>query len=637
MKHKSSRRLERIANITSIAVAALFALTIPIGYFLVSYTHTTLLLEEQAEVAAHAVSEMVYEQPKFWVYQENRITDMVLISNRGRTDRHFSVLNQNNEVVVNIGKPITFPKLTVESTITDNGQKTGTIQVSESLAPLYSTTLFVSFAGLLISWLIHYLLKVLPFARLRKVLHSLAMSQQQLRSEIKEKEIALQDITSMSEAMRHQAMHDALTGLPNRAYFNEFAEKQFNHISKNDQLAILILDLNRFKIINDSLGHQAGDELLKKVSVRLQSALYKNAFLARLGGDEFAMLLHVENSDEAILQCKAISENLHQHIMLEEYYIAVHGSIGIACYPQHGNTISDLMRCADMAMYQAKASGDLYCTYSKSFDKNSPDMLSLTADLRQALDNRELFLVYQPKVELISGRLIGVEALLRWDHKEHGFISPEMFIQLAEASGMINDLSKMVMQMSLLQVSMWRQADLNINMAINISARNLQDESLVPYVKSLLDQHQVNPEQLTLEITESNIMIDPEKAQRQIASLSQCGIKIAVDDYGTGYSSLAYLTRLEIDELKIDKSFVLNMLHSNDDRVIVHSTVEMARKLGITVVAEGIENLESANLLQEFGCKFGQGYHYCKPVKAIQLMDFLKLDASPVNHPATAT
>ncbi len=623
MLEQSSQRLERIANLTSLAVAALFAVTIPLGYFVVDYSHTHQLLQEQADVAADTISEMIYQQPEFWAYQEHRLIDALSISNWLRTSRNYTVLDTQLEAIVEVGQTISTPRMTASAELTDGENIVGSIRVTTSMKTMLRTTALVSLAGVLAAWLIHYLLKVLPFATLKKVINSLDQSKQSLHSEIEAKQSALEEATVLSKRLRHQATHDSLTNLPNRAYFYQRATAAIENARAGDKFAVLLLDLNRFKEINDSLGHQAGDAALIEVALRIHQALDEDAFLARLGGDEFAILLTMHDSTYVRCVCEKINSKLQHHMVLDGYHIAAQASIGVACYPQHADTLSGLMRRADIAMYQAKASGGLFCFYEESFDVNSPSRLTLTADLRQALDKGELYLQYQPKVVLDSDKLVGVEALLRWKHYKHGFIAPDVFIPLAEASGMINDLSNMVLRMAAQQLSAWKNQGIDINVAVNISARNLQDDNLVPYIKTLAGEYGVAPSELTLEITESNIMIDPDKAQQQILSLSKWGVRIAVDDYGTGYSSLAYLKRLAVNELKIDKSFVLNMLDNAEDRVIVRSTIELAHNLGMSVVAEGIENQGAANLLREFGCELGQGYHYYRPMNADKLTTYL--------------
>ena len=282
------------------------------------------------------------------------------------------------------------------------------------------------------------------------------------------------------------------------------------------------------------------------------------------------------------------------------------------------------MRHADIAMYHAKQNAKDFCQYSKDYHDNSPNRLSLTADLRQAIDNGLLTLYYQPKVCLRDGEIIGVEALSRWSHPHHGYVSPDLFIPLAEQAGMINHLTEWLIKTSLQQLAIWQNFNKHLSMAINISARNLQNDNLPELIKTQLAVHNIPPDKLTLEITESSIMIDPNKSREHINTLSKWGIHISIDDFGTGYSSLAYLKKLTVDELKIDRSFVRNMLYDQDDQIIVHSTIELAHNLHLNVVAEGVEDFSTYNILQEYGVDYVQGYYCCKPIPADEFSTWLQ-------------
>ena len=419
-----------------------------------------------------------------------------------------------------------------------------------------------------------------------------------------------------------QATHDALTGLPNRTFLHKQLEQeaQIAHES-NIASALLLLDLDRFKEVNDTLGHTVGDALLQQIGQRLQDHLRPADLIARLGGDEFAIVLPATEVDEAVQAARTLIGALDIPILVDGHAFSIGGSIGIAITPENGFDVTTLLRCADVAMYVAKRSQSGYAEYSPEIDQHSPYKLALMSELRQAIADDSLLIHYQPKVSFSVGRIVGVEALVRWPHPVHGLILPEDFIPLAERTGLIGPLNRWVLERAVSQCRDWEQGGFHTNVAVNLSTHTLYDPKLLSTVTDLLHAYEVAPSQLTLEITESMLMEEPERAQVVLADLHSLGVSIAIDDFGTGYSSLSYLKRLPIDEVKIDKAFVHGLGIDADpaDAAIVQAMVAMARPLQCEVVAEGVESAEAWTFLQELGCDLAQGYYCSRPLPAAEL------------------
>jgi len=425
-------------------------------------------------------------------------------------------------------------------------------------------------------------------------------------------------------ALEHQALHDSLTGLPNRSLLNDRLTQAINMMHRNDdQLSVLLLDLDRFKEVNDTLGHHVGDQLLQLVSTRLENTIRNSDTVARLGGDEFAVIAPSTSAGEASKFAKKIISALNDVFTIDHQNIYVGASLGISIYPHNGTDIHTLLRHADSAMYIAKENNRDIVIYESSYDKNTPDNLSLAGDLHHAINsNDELQIYYQPQINLLSREINQVEALLRWQHPVKGFVSPEEIIQLAEQTGMIKDLSYWVLDTSMHDY-MQHLHKRSMGLSINLSAWNLQDPDLVDTVQNILSKHQMPAEKLTLEITETAMMNDPVRARMVLNQLHDMNIVLSIDDYGTGFSSLSYLKLLPVQELKIDKSFIFDMLADDNDSIIVKSTIELAHNLGFKVVAEGVENNETLLQLRSQKCDFIQGYHLTKPMDIYQLIIWL--------------
>ena len=424
---------------------------------------------------------------------------------------------------------------------------------------------------------------------------------------------------------RHQALHDALTNLPNRRLFRDRVHQAVLLGRRTDvPVAVMILDLDRFKEVNDTLGHHIGDLLLQQVAARLQSTLREGDTIARLGGDEFAVLLPTVADETAVLQvADKIVQVLDEPFSLKGWTFDIDASIGIALFPEHGQSVDALLQRADVAMYLAKENRGGYELYRADRDRHSPRRLALLGELRRGIEDRHLLLHYQPKADMRTGGVRGVEALVRWVHPEHGVIPPDEFIPLAEHTGLIRTLTLFVLDEALAQCRLWQDQGLQLGVAVNLSVRNLYDPSFADEVGELLDRHRIAPELLELEITESVIMADPLRAMSVLGLLSALGVGLSLDDFGVGYSSLAYLKRLPVTEIKIDKSFVMNITSDESDALIVRSTIGLARSLGLRTVAEGVETEESWARLVALGCDVAQGFYLCRPKPADELAHWL--------------
>jgi diguanylate cyclase (GGDEF)-like protein len=420
-------------------------------------------------------------------------------------------------------------------------------------------------------------------------------------------------------AKEHQALHDALTGLPNRLLFKDRIEGAL-HGRSDAPSAVMLIDLDHFKEINDTLGHHAGDVLLQEVAARLSAELADGGTVARLGGDEFGVLLPaMQRSGDAMLVAQRLLGRLREPFTIEGLTLEVDASIGIACHPAHGEDVEQLNQRADIAMYAAKEGGRGFVMFEPQLDRYSPRRLALAGALRQAIADGEIVLYFQPKADLDSGRIVGVEALARWQHPELGLVGPTEFVPIAEQTGLIGPLTSHVLDQALRQVREWRDGGLELSVAVNLSARSFLDAQLAAEIPPLLERYGIEAEMLELEITESMLMIDPGRAKATLDRLSSIGLSLSVDDFGTGYSSLANLKRLPVDGIKIDKSFVMDMAHDPSDAAIVRSTIDLAHNLGLRVVAEGVENQESWRRLREQGCDLAQGFHVSRPLPGDEL------------------
>jgi diguanylate cyclase (GGDEF)-like protein len=440
-------------------------------------------------------------------------------------------------------------------------------------------------------------------------------------------------VTRASRRLREQAdhnhnlaNHDPLTGLPNRELLRRRTLASIKRANRTGRrVALLLLDLDRFKEINDTLGHHHGDLLLQEIGPRLSRVMREGDCIARLGGDEFVVLLpDVADAVHAQTLGRRIRAELAAPFVLEGVSLDVEASVGIAVTPEHGTDFSTLLQHADVAMYVAKKAHLGLSVYDRVLDDHSPLRLALISELRAALaDPGQFILHYQPKLDMKSGKLTGFEALVRWQHPERGLLVPDEFIPDAERTGMIRTLTDLVLSEAVRQVNVWKQAGVNTPVAVNLSTRCLLDPQFPDDVGALLSAHGIAGCELVLEITESAIMADPERAHEILTRLVALGIGISIDDFGTGYSSMAHLKRLPIDQIKIDKSFVIDLVDNANDAAIVRSMVDLARGLGLGVVAEGVETEETWKHLLSIGCTSAQGFYLSRPMAAEDVLPWV--------------
>ncbi|MEU7866047.1 bifunctional diguanylate cyclase/phosphodiesterase [Dactylosporangium sp. NPDC049140] len=456
---------------------------------------------------------------------------------------------------------------------------------------------------------------------------------------------AVRRMTELAAQRARAGRLDPLTGLPNRkALEREVAARLKEHAERAEggaaerRLALLLLDLDAFKQVNDALGHRVGDRLLVEVGERLTAAARASGadnLVGRLGGDEFAVVVpHLRDTADARRFAAEIMCALAEPVLLDGLPIDVGASVGVAVYPEHGTDFAELMRHADVAMYDAKGRGDNLAVYAPESDHNTPERLSLLADLRKALEcgpEGGIELYYQPQVELATGAVVGVEALLRWRHPRRGPIDPEELIRVAEHSPVMRLLTLRVVDEAIGQLAAWRAtapATEGVRVAVNVSVRDLHTGEIADRITARLAQMSVDPSRLELEITESALMADPRRVLTTLARLKKLGVAIALDDFGTGYSSMLHLRRLPLAEVKIDRSFVLGVATDPDDAAIVHSMINLARALGLRVVAEGVEDERTWRMLVEAGCDVAQGWYFARPMPPDRLLDWLSKTAA---------
>ena len=444
-------------------------------------------------------------------------------------------------------------------------------------------------------------------------------------------ELERTSLRSQVDERGFEADHDELTGLLNRRGF--FATLGETIADPDGRVAVLLLDLDGFKEINDTLGHAAGDALLRQIGSRLRGALRERDEIARLGGDEFAVLVDAPRTTTGDVReiGRRVRETLTAPFEIAGLSLQVRASVGVAVFPEHGRTVDELLRLADIAMYQAKQNRIGLSVYHSSADPRGGHALQLSSDLERAFGAGEFVVHYQPKANVQTGAITGVEALVRWQHPERGLLPPDAFVPIAERNGLIRRLTLHVVRTALAQQSSWRAEGIDVPLAVNLSVANLLDADLPRDIASLLTDARARPDDLKLEITESYLVTDPTLIHNNIEELCSHGVGLSLDDFGTGYSSLTHLRRLPIDEIKIDRSFIKDLDTDSDDAAIVQSTIDLAHSLNLTVVAEGVETGLTWKRLREFGCDQAQGYFLARPMPAEHLTGWLlsRSDAAP--------
>lgn len=425
------------------------------------------------------------------------------------------------------------------------------------------------------------------------------------------------------------AYYDSLTGLANRTLLKDRMHKAIQTAKREkSNLAVMFLDLDKFKLINDTLGHSVGDELLIYIAEVLKTHIRESDTLARLGGDEFIILLPSVNTEQDAQNiAQKIQTALQSEHDIGSHQLYITSSIGVSLYPQHGENTDELIRNADTAMYEAKNSGrNSYRIYSESMGDYVDKQLHLEQDLIQAIKQKtDIEVYYQPKIDAVSNFISGAEALVRWNHPTKGIIFPDQFIHIAESTGLMIELGHIIIEESIFQLREWNKLGLaGIKIAINLSARQFQDSNLVSFISSMIEKYQVDPAQIEFEITETLSMTNMTNTLRILTELKDIGVSIAIDDFGTGHSSLAYLKKFPINTLKIDRSFVMDITDDEDDKIIVKTIISMAHSLGFNTVAEGVETIEHIELLQDMNCNQLQGYFFSKPIPKDEFTKYLQ-------------
>jgi diguanylate cyclase (GGDEF)-like protein len=439
-----------------------------------------------------------------------------------------------------------------------------------------------------------------------------------------ELQVLNKELLKTNRDLEHMALYDSLTGLPNRHVIQDRLQQGLYGAARDSRpLSLLMVDLDRFKEVNDTLGHHVGDELLKQVGMRFQKQFRQVDTVGRLGGDEFAVVVPKTGSEGALKVAAHLHKALDEPFNLDEGSYRVGASIGIAVYPDHGDDVSTLFKRADIAMYVAKQRHNSVAIYDAEIDQHTRGRLSLMGDLHQALDLNQLELFYQPKLDLGSKTIVGVEALMRWHHPEHGMVPPDVFIPALEQSGILKRYTYWALATAAAQCRAWNDQGWDLSVSVNLSMYNLHESGLPEQIERCRCENHLRPNTLIMEVTESAVMSDPHHVSAVLDELVACGIQLSIDDFGTGYSSLGHLKRLPVSELKIDKSFVLDMGQDTDDAIIVRSTIDLAHNMGLRVVAEGVENEGCLAMLQGMSCDVAQGFFIARPMPAAKLSDWL--------------
>jgi diguanylate cyclase (GGDEF)-like protein len=449
----------------------------------------------------------------------------------------------------------------------------------------------------------------------------------------------IDSIAARENHIAYQLRHDMLTQLPNRLEFETQVSRTIDSNEGADlRFSILLLDIERFSEINNTLGHDVGDELLKDISVRLQGSLKRTDLVARIANSSFVVLLKGADVVGAIEAVKRLVKAFDSAFSVCGLRVDVAVRMGVATYPDHGQHTRTLLRHAEVALSLAKQSVHRYAIYDRRTDPYRPELLSLMSDLRVGLDHGEFLLHYQPKINLVTGEPRQVEALVRWHHRQHGFMPPDKFIPLAERTGYVQLLTAFVIRTALAECREWQADGFKVGVAINLSVKDLLDPAICMSISKALSANNLDPADVTLEITETAVMAQPEYSLAQLNALASLGVNIAIDDYGTGYSSMAYVKRLPVTELKIDKTFVIDLANSKEDEMIVHSTIELGHNLGLTVTAEGVEDAESLAKLQASGCDYAQGFLFARPLEKRDLLKYMgQLKRARSNEGESAT
>ncbi|TAL25455.1 MAG: EAL domain-containing protein [Nitrospirae bacterium] len=587
------------------------AITVPAVYFLQSYQHTIGNMEAEAEANAHIVTAVISRNPNLWQYEQIRLLELLPNTSRTGSVEALRILTSEDEVVAEKMNRMNGPFIKRSHAIFDSGLSVGRVEVIQSLRPLLVDTGILATVGLFIGLFLFITFKNLP----------------------------VRAIQQAEEQLLYNALHDALTGLPNRTLFLDRLERAINRSKRRKDylFAILFLDLDNFKLVNDSLGHEAGDELLVQTGKRIETHLRagdtiarfgkdENVTLARFGGDEFVILLDdIREISNAVSVAKRMLDRLGDAFVINRQQVFTTASIGIALNVSEYKEPVDLLRNADLAMYRAKSLGKArYEIFDETLHEQVIARLQLESSLRLALERKEFLVFYQPFVSLGSGRIIGMEALVRWNHPERGLIQPGNFISAAEENGLILPIGEFVLRTACAQARAFHDAGFPfLRLAVNFSSHQFERQNLPDLVERALAETGFPAQSFELEITETIAMKDTEFSLKTLENLSSLGVDIVIDDFGTGYSSLGYLKKFRINKVKIDRSFISDSTTNPDSAEIALATIALAHTLHLRVIAEGVETKEQIDFLRKNKCDEMQGYLFSRPVPADEMAKML--------------
>jgi len=620
-------KIKRIIQLFAGFIALAIAIIIPGEQLYIGHIFHSEDVKSRAHYIANDLSEFIFLNSDNWSFQEHRYSGIIekyIIP----VKEQLILRDERNDIIFKTtDKEVEAPSLKVKEVLYDANAVAGSIEINSTNKELLMDAITRGIFGIIIGFFVYLFLYIFPTRTLSAAFEQLELATHSLKSEIENKEIALQEASILGQKLHKQAMHDSLTGLPNRSLYQErLGQAIANAQRKNNKLSVVMMDLNRFKEINDSLGHYAGDILLKEIAARLKSSLRDTDTVARFGGDEFAFIFHTNSPDSTEKLCRKISKIIMEPIVLDSHNIQIttSGSFGIACYPEHSHKAEELLQKADVAMYVAKKSPFNIEIYDIEFDKNKLERLRLLNYMNQAIIYNEFYLVYQPKLEINNLKVVGVEALIRWNNPDEGIISPALFIPIAEETEIIHPLTHWIIDTALEEHQKWKKAGIDLQLSINISANNLRDHNLHNKIAQLIQKWDTNPADVIFEVTESAMIDNPEQAYTILQEISNQGVRLSIDDFGTGHASLVQLKAFPFDELKIDQSFIKDIIVDVNDASIVKSAISLAKSLDMTTVAEGIEDERIIDLLKDMGCDLAQGFYLCKPLRSDELIQWIE-------------
>lgn len=600
----------KFIRLITYAIAIAIAVSFPAVYFSTHYQFVLGQVETKVQINAGFLTQRINNNPEMWRYEEHRLVNLIekdVI--QGSPETIYSILDSDRRVIAqNARDALPWPAIAHEAALLDSGNVVGYYSVARSIRDVMNETLMVALAGIVFGLLIILSVNVLPLRALHRA----------------------------EERLLFMAHHDALTGLPNRVMLNERLNRAISFAERYGRLVNLVfIDLDNFKVINDGLGHNAGDVLLKTLADRMLKCTRSTDTVVRLGGDEFVIILPDQHdgrqSTDEILE--RLQQAVREPVQVGDRMLRVTCSMGLATYPSDGANAETLLMNADAAMYRAKEMGRNNCqSYTAELNSKNQKRLMMEEGLRNAIERNEFVLHYQPRVDLKTCRIFGVEALIRWRSPEWGMVSPMEFIPIAEESGLIMPIGEWVLETACLQSKTWQDAGVPpLIMAVNVSARQFGEKDCVGKIANTLQKIGLEADYLELELTESLIMKDLQQSVRTMRDLQEMGIQLTIDDFGTGYSSLSALKGFPLTRLKIDKSFVCGIPRDDDDNTIVTAMISLGQKLSLRVLAEGVETEEQLAFLRRNGCDEIQGFKFSKPVAAAEIEEMLRAQTGQDN------